>query len=433
VRPGRLTLPRLLHRLAPLAPWTSQDDSSPAAPERYLTLIDPGRGEVKALVLDLAAHPPAVAGGAAAPAPGRAPGAPSASDFLAYAGAAEQALAGAEDGAGVVPRQAVFVARGATPATARGLATVRRPRPGRPLRRQEIAGAVGRARVAAVGAAVQEGAAELALPEALEAAQVALCRVSLDGDPLDDPLGDALGEPPWPGGEVLDVEVQVGLAPGAEVQHLRRLAQALDLDLTGLVSGPLSLQSIAARRSGGAVVVDAGAAATTVAIAFPGYSPCAAVIPLGGADLEAEVAGALDVDLETAREVLRAHAAGALRVGGPSAAGRGAGRVVRRLAALHAAIWADALELVLAGLPPGRPLPGTLLLGGGAVTLPELSQALARPGWGLSLPFARSPRAQLLRATDVPGIEDRALALPALQAPPVLAAAEAAAARFAAP
>ena len=298
---------------------------------------------------------------------------PSERDFQAYAGAAERALAEAEDQAGVVPRQALLVARGATPATARGLATVRRTRPGQPLRRQEIERAVERAREVALGTAARESAADLALPEALHAAEVAVRRVALDGEPLRAwPSRGAAGvagatpspvfawsdldETPgmWPAGETLDVEVQAGLTGAGEARHLRRLAQALDLDLAGLVSLPLALASIAAGRPGGAIVVDAGAGATTVAVALPGREPRAAVIPLGGADLEAEVACALRAELPTAREVLRAHAAGALRVGGPSAAGPGAARAVRRLAAHHAAIWADALELVLAGLTAER-------------------------------------------------------------------------------
>ena len=120
----------------------------------------------------------------------------------------------------------------------------------------------------------------------------------------------------WPPGETLDVEVQAGLTGADEARHLRRLAQALDLDLAGLVSLPLALAAIAAQAPGGAIVVDAGAGATTVAVALPRAGARAAVIPLGGADLEAEVACALRAELPTAREVLRAHAAGALREGG---------------------------------------------------------------------------------------------------------------------
>ena len=176
-------------------------------------------------------------------------------------------------------------------------------------------------------------------------------------------------------------------------------------------------------------MVDAGAGATTVAVALPGRGPRAAVIPLGGADLEAEVACALRAELPTAREVLRAHAAGALRVGGPSAAGPGAARAVRRLAAHHAGIWADALELVLAGLTAERPLPGALLLCGGASALPGAEPGAGPPGVGPLPVLLPAPRAHLLRGDDVPGIEDRALALPVLQAPPLLAAAAAAGAR----
>ena len=113
-------------------------------------------------------------------------------------------------------------------------------------------------------------------------------RVALDGEPLR--AWPARGARAWrrpprvpsclvrpgraPGdvapGETLDVEVQAGLTGAGEARHLRRLAQALDLDLAGLVSLPLALASIAAQRARGAIVVDAGAGATTVAVALPG-------------------------------------------------------------------------------------------------------------------------------------------------------------------
>ena len=70
----------------------------------------------------------------------------------------------------------------------------------------------------------------------------------------------------WPPGETLDVEVQAGLTGAGEARHL---AQALDLDLAGLVS-LLALAAIGTAAPGGAIVVDAGAGATTVAVALPG-------------------------------------------------------------------------------------------------------------------------------------------------------------------
>jgi hypothetical protein len=240
--------------------------------------------------------------------------------------------------------------------------------------------------------------------------------------------------------------VEVGLAPEPEVERLHRLADALDLDVAGLVSLPLALGAIGARRPGGAIVVDAGARLTTAAVAGPGGSLGAVTVPLGSADLEAQLAKELGVATEVAQDLLRAHAAGTRgdssrlagrgRAGGGDSsrlAGPGAWRVLRRLAALHAEVWADALEVALAGLAPGESLPHTVLLCGGAVALPEVRRILGGGSWGLLLPFSRAPVPTLLERADVVGVDDRAMALPALEAPPVLAGAAVAARLFGSP
>jgi hypothetical protein len=373
-----------------------------------------------------AAVPPVAAASGAAPQTG------AGTLPAAYLAAAERALVAAEDLAGVVPRRAVLVAAGGTPAVARGAASVRRRRPGSPVDREDLLRAVAQATAAALSAAGRGGAVELLRPQRLEAVQVTLRRASLDGASLPD-----VAAGPGAAGEVLDVEVDAGLAPVAGSQRQLQLAEALDLDLAGTVSLPLALAALAGAVPGGAVVIDAGAGSTTVVVAFSESAhrtprpPAAMTLPVGAADLEAQVGRALDVPLRVAQEVLHAHAAGALRAGRPSAAGPGAWRVVRRLADFHAGVWADTLELALAALSrdasgrEGR-LPPTVLLCGGALALPELRRVVQRGAWGVTLPFARRPAPAVLRGADVPGVEDRVVALPALQAPAALAAAAAA-------
>jgi hypothetical protein len=458
-------LPGLARLLRPAGPGRTPG----ARPEPYLTLIDAGGGAIKVLVLDLDSTPVAVIGGAAEAAPPAGAAGTAGGAFPEYLAAAERALVTAEDAAGVVPRRAALLAGGAIPATARGLATVRRRRPHLPLAREEVARAVDRALASATAAAEREGAAALLRPVPLATIQVALRALRLDGEPV--PAGRLESPPPAPShpasrlespppapslpaddapgrtGETLDVEVELGLAPEPEVERLHRLADALDLDVAGLVSLPLALGAVGSRRPGGAIVVDAGARLTTAAVAGPGGSLGAVTVPLGCADLEAQLAKELGVAPEVARELLRAHAggsggwpgggdsslAGRRGAGGGDSsrlAGPGAWRVVRRLAALHAEVWADALELALAGLAEGHALPPTVLLCGGAVALPEVRRALGGAGWGRSLPFPRPPAPTLLGRAEVVGVDDRAMALPVLEAPPVLAGAAIAARLF---
>ncbi len=182
--------------------------------------------------------------------------------------AAERALVAAEDLAGVVPRRAVLVAGGGTPAVASGAVRVRRRRPASPVDREDLRQAVEQARAAA-------------WPPRAGSARSSCCAAaprSGAGDAA--PRGARRGAPggvrgrPGAAGEVLDVEVDAGLAPVAGAQRLLLLAEALDLDLAGTVSLPLALAALAATVPGGAVVVDAGAAATTAVVVFPPAAGC---------------------------------------------------------------------------------------------------------------------------------------------------------------
>lgn len=396
--------------------------SGPEPAGGYCTVLDGGSGAVKALIVDLTTDRPLVSGGAVQSLPPAcATGTAGDAGFETLVAAAEEALRVAEDAAGVVPRQAVLGVGGVTPALSYGQGAVRRRRPGAPLQAGELSQAVAHASEAALSAAAREARAEWVAPVALEVVQVTLHRLRLDGQDGHGAAG-LLGAT----GAELEVEVVAGIAAVAEVQRQRRLAEALDLHVVGLVSLPLALAAVMPGGGEGAVLIDAGARSTTVIVTGAPGTIRGAVIPLGSADLESRAAAALGMHALQAQEALRAHTAGALRPGAGNQA-RAAGRQeVHRLAEQHAELWADAVELSLAGLAQARPVPGEVWLCGGGATLPELRLALGRGGWGLTLSWTRPVTVRLLAAADIGGIEDWAPALPALQGVPPLAIAAAA-------
>lgn len=411
-------------------------------------MLDGGRGAVKALIVDFTSDRPLTAGGGMHAVPPIARGSDEESVFRAFVGAAERALVAAEDAAGVVPRRAFLGVAGATPAVSYGQATVHRRRPGLPLRPDELAAAVDAATAVALVAATESASVEHARPAPLEVVQTALRRVCLDGR-----QGRGYDDFKGATGTELSVEIVAGIAAVAEVQRQRRLAEALDLQVVGLVSVPLALAGAQSVAAAGAILIDAGAWTTQVVVARArdatqsairvpgrawhalGATPAGtcetrtqgAIIPLGSAELEDRIAIALGVGVERAQESLRAHAAGALALGRGGASGVAGGREVRRLAAHHAELWAEAVELALAEIAAAGSLPSEVWLCGGGASLPELRPALSRGAWGVTLPFQRPPTVRLLVGAEVTGIEDRTLAFPPLQG--VLPLAIAAAAR----
>ncbi|MGH2354457.1 MAG: hypothetical protein ACRDJN_22855, partial [Chloroflexota bacterium] len=276
------------------------EDASP-----YVSVLDCGQGVIKAMVLDAGATPPMVLAAAVQPAPE--PTTAGEADFGSLVAAVEQALVAAEDGAEVVPRRVVLGVAGSVPAAGFGRTVARRPRPAAPVTRQELTQALGRARRTALASAQQDYNAEHADSVELEVVNAAVQRIVLDGRPIARPA-EVIGL----AGEDLDISVVTSVTAVSEVRRQRHLAEALDLEVAGLVGMPFALA--AALRSAaraGAVVVDVGAHTTTVALVGPQGMDGALSFPVGGAALEVGVAGELGVDVSRARELIAAHTAGA--------------------------------------------------------------------------------------------------------------------------
>ena len=187
-------------------------------------------------------------------------------------------------------------------------------------------------------------------------------------------------------------------AISSEVDRLRGLVTALDLDLSHLIALPAAM---AACLEDG-LIVDVGGTTTAVIVARGGQVGAALALPIGGAALEERLRDRLSLGEGDSRQAVQAHAAGA---GNRSSAGLAAGRTIGELARHHADVWIDALETGLAELTRGRSLPSAVLLCGGGAGLPELRAALDGRAWASALPFESQPEVRLLGVRDVQGIE----------------------------
>lgn len=387
-----------------------------AEPEaRFCSLLDLGAGTIKALVVDRGAEGidrvPTILAAGAAPAPPSTAG-PLSDELLA---AAEQALVDAEDRAGIVPRSVVITLSGPEVAIATGRAEVDRPPGLLPIAEQDCESLREEARAAAHAAARRQLFADrlsndlppLRLCESQELAW------ELDQVAVRQPVGRTAAR--------FGVVLAAAFATAGALERASAVAEAMDLELRAVSCQPFSLGAVLARSPlAPALIVEVGAAHTTLTLVTPHGPAGAAGFPLGGRALEARLCSELGLDAATARAALQAHAAGASEY---SAAGPGAARIVRRLAEQHADVWLDALELACAELARAHVLPPHLLLCGGGAALPELRAALARRTWAAALPLARPPAVSLLTPDDVPGVAGSAGTLPALQLAPLLAVA----------
>ena len=187
-------------------------------------------------------------------------------------------------------------------------------------------------------------------------------------------------------------------AYASDVELLRRLVTALDLDLLGLVAVPTALATVL--HDG--LIVDVGGTHTGVVVARDGRVAGAIALPIGGGALEERLRDRLGLGEVEARQAVAAHAAGA---GHRSSAGLAAARTIEELARHHADVWLDGLETALEELGRGQSLPSAVGLCGGGSLLPELRAALSGHAWRAALLFEAEPRIEIVRASEIEAVE----------------------------
>lgn len=364
--------------------------ATPGAP--VVSIVDCGAGLIKAIVVE-----PEGDGGRAVgvrvrgigviPMPD--PHGPGAEvDRRAFMEAVDRALLAAEDIAGVVPRRTFLAVPGAHAVVTRGEASLARLAAHAPVTEDEIVEVMERARGAALERARTLVTADRGEAPTLEAVVAALFALTLDGRRVTRAAGL--------NGARLGASLAIAATDASVVGDLRAVASYLDLELVGMLAVPAALG--AALRSGipdaGAIVIDIGAGATTVALCGPTGTEVAVSFPVGVGLLEEHVAVAAGLS----RREARAATWPALGTVGPP---RADVRRHRRDAARSlASAWLDALEMRLADMRRGRTLPRAIWLCGGGASLPEIRDALEGRAWSTSL-FDGPPVVQVLSVADV--------------------------------
>ncbi len=371
------------------------DDNGPlaAAPDApVVSVIDCGAGLIKALVVEpdrLASGPTGVRvrgiGVTPMPDPAEAGGEV---DRQAFMDAVESALRGAEDIAGVVPRRAFLAVPGAHAVVARGEASIGRVAPHASVTEDEVLEVISRAQAVALEQARTLVAADRGEVPVLETVIAALFALSVDGRRVTRAAGLRGGR--------LGASLAVAATDASVVADLRALAGYLDLELVGLLAVPAALGSAvrAGTSEAGAIVIDVGAGATTVAIVGPAGTEVAMSIPVGVGLLEDHLAMIAGLRRREARHAVWPATA-------PDAPERAdVRRHVRDASRALATAWLDALEVRLADLRRGRTLPQAIRMCGGGSMLGEIRVALEGRAWASPL-FDGPPTVTTIAVTDL--------------------------------
>lgn len=299
------------------------------------------------------------------------------------------ALDEAREEAGRRPMAAVIgIAGELVKGTTSTLAT-RRDDPRRPLDEAELERLVTRAQDRALHDAEERIRWESGV-DRLEVRLVhaAIVEMSIDGYPVSNPIGFT--------GAHVEIGVFNAFAPMVHLGALQSVANALGLDLLGVIAEPYAVATCldpGELGDAGAVFVDIGGGTTDVALVRGGGISGTKMLALGGRAFTKGLAERLGLSFTDAEAVKLAAATDERPEVGETLLE-------------DARIWRDGVALMIGDLAGDDLLPGRILLCGGGADLPQIRQVLDESDWWRSLPFARQPQVRPMRTDEVVGLRD---------------------------
>jgi cell division protein FtsA len=216
----------------------------------------------------------------------------------------------------------------------------------------------------------------------------AIVDMRIDGYPVSNPIGFT--------GSQVELHVFNAFAPMVHLGALASVAEALELELLGVIAEPYAVATCldpGELGDAGAVFVDIGGGTTDVALVRGGGISGTKMLALGGRAFTKGLVERLGLSFAEA-ERAKLAVAEEPRPG------------VAETLAEDARIWRDGVELMISELAGDELLPGRVLLCGGGADLPQVREALAEDGWWERLPFARRPNVRALGPEEVMGLRD---------------------------
>jgi cell division protein FtsA len=267
--------------------------------------------------------------------------------------------------------------------------STRRDEPRRPLDEGELERLVTRAQERALHEAEERIRWESGLDRLdVRLVHAAIVEMRIDGYPVSNPIGFT--------GAQVELHLFNAYAPMVHLGALQSVANALDLELLGVIAEPYAVATCldpGELGDAGAVFVDIGGGTTDVALVRGGGISGTKMLALGGRAFTKGLVERLGVSFVDAERAKLATAADER----PE---------VAETLLDDARIWRDGVELMIGDLADGELLPGRVLLCGGGADLPQIGEVLAEDGWWQRLPFARRPAVRALGPGEVMGLRD---------------------------
>lgn len=307
----------------------------------------------------------------------------------------EDALAQAEELAGLQAKRAVIGIAGELVKGVTNTIRYRRPQPNRPLDVSEMEFIIEKVQERAQSKAQKQIALETGNEEVeVKLVNSALVSIHIDGYKISNPIGFQ--------GRDVAVQIYTAFAPMVHIGALEKVADELALDLVAVAAEPFAVSRSVlgndASSSFTAILADVGGGTTDIAVVNDGGVEGTKMFGIGGRSFTRTIASDLDLSYDDAEKLKCNLDNEKLKSDIKQSARKAVDKTLE--------VWLDGVELALSEFDSVDHLPNRILLCGGGASLEQLMTALAERDWYKDLPFTKRPTVQRIKPSEVVGITD---------------------------
>ncbi len=307
----------------------------------------------------------------------------------------EDALAEAEEQAGLQAKRVVIGIAGELVKGVTNTIRYRRPQPDRPLDEAEMEFIIEKVQERAQGKAQKQIALETGNEDVeVKLVNSALVSIHIDGYKVSNPIGFQ--------GKDVAVQIYTAFAPMVHIGALERVANELALDLLAVAAEPFAVsRSVLGNDASStftAILADVGGGTTDIAVVNDGGVEGTRMFGIGGRSFTNTIASEMDLSYGAAEKLKVNLGNDKIK---PSVKKEAAAAIDKTLE-----VWLAGVELALSEFDSVDHLPNRILLCGGGSSLDQLVTALETASWYKELPFTKRPSIQHVNPKDVVGIED---------------------------
>lgn len=307
----------------------------------------------------------------------------------------EEALADAEEQAGLQSKRVVIGIAGELVKGVTDTIRYRRPQPDKPLDVSEVEFIIDKVQERAQGKAQKQIALETGNDEVeVKLVNSALVSIHIDGYKVSNPIGFQ--------GKDVAVQIYTAFAPMVHIGALERVADELSLELLAVAAEPFAVsRSVLGNDASSnftAILADVGGGTTDIAVVNDGGVEGTKMFGIGGRSFTQTIASEMNLSYKDAEKLKVNIEHEQIKSTVKKEVNEAIDKTLE--------VWLAGVELALSEFDSVDHLPNRILLCGGGASLTKLVDALESPDWYKELPMTKKPTVHHIDPAEVLGITD---------------------------